>query len=815
MDTLLQDVRYGLRTFIKKPGLTAIILLALALGIGANTAIFSVVNAVLLRPLPFQDPAQLVMVWSYNQQLMREGMPVSAADFIDWQARSESFSEMAAFHSQAFNLTDGVEPERAGGVRVSANIFSLLGVGAARGRVFTPDEDRPGNNRVVVISDGLWKRRYASDPNVLGSTIALNGEGYTVVGVMPEGFEFPRRTDLPAGFQFPEHPDLWTPLALTPEQAQNRGRHYMAVVARLKPGVSAGQAGAEMVSITGQLEQQYPNSNTNMGAELVPLHNQIVGKVRKALLLLLAAVGLVLLIACANVANLLLARAASRRKEVSIRMALGASRWRLVRQFMTESLLLSIAGGALGLLVAVWGIDSLIAVAPADLPRLDEVSLDGRVVAFTLGLSVLTGILFGLAPALQSSKSDLNETLKEGGRSQAAGAVQNHLRRLLVVAEVALALVLLVSSGLMIKSFVQLLWVDPGFDPKNVVTVNVGLSPARYTEPHKRAAFFEQLLGRVESLPGVESAGAVYPLPMSGAEEGMGFSIEGQPPPQPGERRSCNPRWVTSGYFKAMGIALASGRYFTEQDAAESPRVAIINEAAAERYFPGEDPLGKRVRIGFRGETPREIVGVVKDVKHAALDEAAMMELYVPHAQWPSSFLTLVVRSSSDAASLPAAIRGEVLAIDSQQPVHDVKTMEQLLSGTMAQRRFNMLLLGIFAAVALVLAALGIYGVISYSVTERTHEIGVRMALGAQRKDILSMVVTQGMVPALAGVAIGLGAAFALTRFISSLLYGVSASDFTTFASIPLLLAFVALVACYIPARRATKVDPMVALRYE
>ncbi|HWO02379.1 MAG TPA: ABC transporter permease [Blastocatellia bacterium] len=818
METFLQDLRYGSRMLLKRPGFTAVAVLALALGIGANSAIFSVVNGVVLRALPYRDPDRLMMVWSVWPLLQAQAgtreFPVSAADFTDWRDQNQVFEQIAAFNSQPFNLTGTGDPEFVGGVSSSASLFRLLGVEARLGRTFLSEEDQPGAGHVVVISHGLWQRRFGSDPQILGQKLTLNDEPYTVVGVMPPGFQFPRKGEMPAGYQFPRQADLYTPLTWTPNQISNRDRNFLAVVARLKPGVAVAQAQSDMDSIAERGKQEYPQYNAHKEISIVPLHQQVIGKVRTALLVLLGAVGFVLLIACANVANLLLARAASRQKEIAIRTALGASRPRVIRQLLTESVLLSLIGGTLGLLLAVWGIDLLLAISPSNLPRVDAVSVDGRVFGFTLAISLLTGILFGLVPAIQASKPDAAEALKEGGRASSIG--HNRFRGALVVSEVALSLVLLIGAGLMIRSFVQLLHSSPGLNPDNVLTLDVGLPRTKYTGP-QQAAFFQQVIERMKTLPGVQSAGAIYPLPMSGAEEGTGFIIEGKPDRELGDRRIAGPRWVSPDYFNTMGIALLRGRELSERDGADSPQVVIINEAMAASYFPDEEPLGNRVAFDLKDNQPnwREIVGVVRDVKHSAIDTEPKPEMYFPFTQVPTFFMTLVLRTTGSPLNLVAAARSEVLAVEKTQPISNVHTMEELLSNSVAQRRFNMLLLSIFAGVALLLAAVGIYGVMSYSVAQRTHELGVRMALGARTSDVLGLIVKQGMTLALIGVGIGLAAAFALTRIMASLLYGVSATDPMTFSVIALLLASIAFVACYLPARRATRVDPMVALRYE
>jgi putative ABC transport system permease protein len=809
---MFQDLRYGARMLLKRPGFTLIAVITLALGIGANTAIFSMVNGVLLRPLPYKEPQRLVMVFAPRPQV--QDLPPWAADFVELRDRNQAFEEAAAFRAQALSITGAGEPEFAGGARVSANLFTLLGIGAIRGRAFLPEEDQPGRNRVVILSHGLWRRRFGSDPQIIGRTISLNDEPHTVVGVAPPGFQFPRKGDLPAPYQFPHEIDLYTPLALTPENMNNRRPLPVPVIARLKPEVGIDQAQAEMIGIAERLRQQYPEANRDKSIRLVSFHQQVVGKVKYALLVLLGAVGFVLLIACANVANLLLARAAGRASEIAIRAALGAGRWRLIRQLLTESALLAIVSGALALLVAFWVVDLVQAIVPDNLPRADEIGIDGRVFGFTLLVSLGAGAVFGLLPALQASNAPLNEALKEGGRGS-SGSRRHHLRNLLVVSEVALALVLLVGAGLMLRSFIRLISVDPGLDPQNVLTADIMLPRGKYAPP-QQAVFFQRLLERLRAVPGVQSAGAVYPLPLSGGEEGTGFDIEGQPP-APGEQRAAGQRWVSTDYFKALDIQLQKGRVFTESDGAGAPPVLVINDAMARQYWPNEDPIGRRINFERRDGQPvwREIIGVVGDVRHTALDKRSGPEIYLPITQNPWPFMTLVVRTDGASMNFVAAVRGQVLAIDKGLPISNIHTMEELLERSVSQPRFNLALLAIFAGVALLLAAVGIYGVMSYLVTERTHEIGVRMALGAQARDVLKLVIRQGMTLTLAGVALGLITAFGLTRLIKSLLFGVSATDPMTFAVIAILLAGVALLACWIPARRAAKVDPMIALRYE
>jgi len=656
IETLIQDLRYGLRTLWKNPGFTLVAVVTLGLGIGANSAIFSVVNSVLLRELPYREPQRLVIAWSDRPQLQaRTGtteFPISAADFADLRDQNQSFEQIAAFHSQSFSISGGDDPALLGGVRASDNLFALLGVEARHGRVFLPEEDQPGNNRVVILSDGLWRRRFGSDPKIIGQTISLNNEPYTIVGVAPPDFQFPRRADLPAGFGFPSEVDLYTPLALTPEQSNNRGRHYLAVIARLKQQTGFEQAQTEMAGIAGRLERQYPDTNRNKSVRLVAFHQQVVGNARSGLLILLGAVGFVLLIACANVANLLMARGAARQKEMAIRAALGAGRRRMVRQLLTESLLLAASAGALAMALTIWGVDLLRAILPDNLPRVDEIGVDFRVFGFTLLVSLLTGILFGLIPAIQASRTDLNETLKECGRGSDAGG-HSRFRSLLVVAEIALALVLLAGAGLMARSFVRLMSIDPGLDPQNVLTMDIRLPRGKY-QPPQQAVFFQRLLERLRALPGVQSAGAVYPLPLGGIEEGMGFGIEGRAPAAPGERRNAGPRWVSPDYFKALKIQLLKGRVFTESDGAEAPPVLVINEAMARQYWPDEDAIGRRISFNSRDNQPiwREIVGMVKDVRHTALDTESRPQMYFPFTQFPSSFMTLVARTDGDPLKL-------------------------------------------------------------------------------------------------------------------------------------------------------------------
>jgi putative ABC transport system permease protein len=812
MNTFLQDIRFGVRMLWKSPGFTLVTILALALGIGANSAIFSVVNGVLLRPLPYATADRLVFLSEWSRQV--PNMSVSYPNYQDWRDQNTVFEQLAAFRSAGYTLTGAGEPEQLAAREVSASFFPALGVAPVVGRNFTADEDKPGAQRTAVISYGFWQRRFGGNPGIVGQPVTLNNESYTVVGVLPQTFEWQAQVD------------LFAPLGLRADRMQDRDSHPgIYLIGVLKPGVTVEQARAEMDTITARLAAQYPKTNEGNRYTLNTLQNRATEDIRAALYVLLAAVGFVLLIACANVANLLLARATTRAKEIAIRTALGAGRWRIVRQLLTESVLLSMVGGALGLLFAMWGVDALLAVLPEDVPRLlvMNIGLDARVLLFTVAVSVLTGLLFGLAPAIQVSKANLNESLKEGGRSATGGAHRNWVRSVLVVSEVALSLLLLVGAGLLMKSFLNLQRADIGFNPEGVLTLRVPLPEARYKENAQVENFYRALLQRVQNLPGVQSASLTRGLPMNGGIE-SGVSVEGQ---EPTDRKdtvvavnlTCSP-----DYFRTMEIPLVKGRYFTEQDRTDAQPVAIIDEMMAARFFANADPLGKRIKLGG-AESPfpwMQIVGVVKHVKHYGPDEEGRVEIYRPYFQLPNvpdaqfnRGMMLVARTSGEPTALAGAIRNAVREIDKDQPVSEVQPMTRIVSAAVASQKFATWLLAVFAATALALAALGLYGVMAYSVTQRTHEIGVRMALGAARRDVLRLIVGQGMRLTLAGVGIGLVGAFLITRVMKSLLYGVNAADPITYGGVALLLALVALVACLIPARRATKVDPMVALRYE
>jgi putative ABC transport system permease protein len=814
MESLLQDLRYGFRMLWKSPGFTLAAVLALVLGIGANTAIFSIVNAVLLRPLPFPQSERLMVVAETNPSRGVKRSAVSYPDFADWREQNHVFERMASYHDSDFILTGSGEPLRVQGAVVNADLFPLLGVAPKVGRNFVAEEDKPSESgRAVILSHALWQKQFSADPNIINRAITLDQKSYTVVGVMPEGFQFPIENS-PI--------ELWTTVAVdmtgSEPMSVQRGAHYMNVIGRLKPGVTEAQARADLDTIGSRLSQQYPDTNAHRGVDIIPALESLVGDVRPALLILLGAVGCVLLIACANVANLLLARATTRHKEIAIRSALGASRLRVVRQLLTESILLAFAGGALGLLVALWGADLLVKISGDEVPRAAQIGLDARVLGFTLLVSLGTGILFGLAPALQASKFDLTSSLKEGGRSSAEGAGgRNRVRSVLIVAEVAIALVLLVGAGLLVQSLRRLQQVSPGFDPSNVLTLTVSLPEVRYNT-QQQADFYRQLRERVTALPGVVSASVVNPLPLSGDRMGVTFETEGRPLPK-SELPVTELRTITPDYFRTMSIPLIKGRDFTERDDKSATGAIIVNEAFAQKYFPQEDPLGKRIKPGISTDDTkpimREIVGVVGNVKHKSLSAAPDPEAYLPTAQVPFDSMILVVKTAPDVRSLINAVRGEVRALDKDLPVYNVKLLEDYVAASVAQPRFNTLLLTVFASLALVLTAVGLYGVMSYSVIQRKHEIGLRMALGAQVSDVFKLVVGQGMTLVLIGIGLGLIGAFALTRLLANLLYGVSSIDPTTFIGISLLIAMVAFIACLVPARRATKVDPMVALRYE
>jgi predicted permease len=811
MRTLLKDVRYAARVLLRQPGFTLVAVVTLALGIGANTAIFTVIDAALLRSLPYKDPARLVHLWETKRSRDFEQREASYPDFQDWRGQSGGvFDGVAGYAQRQFTLVDGGEAIRTRGATVTSNFFDLLGVKTEAGRTFLEGEDAPGAQRTVVLSHGLWLRRFGGERGMAGRQVTLDGESYTVVGVLPAGFQFAKLGDV----------DMWTPLAPTPEVAARRYMHWLRVIARLRPGISLDTAQAQMMTVAERIEADDAASHAGVGIRVVPLQEEIVGPIRPVLLLLLGAVGFVLLIACTNVANLLLARSSARRKEMAIRAALGASRWRVVRQLLTESVLLSLAGGATGLVLALWGVDALVAAIPAaqltQMPYLRSLSLNTEVLLFACALSLATGVLFGLMPAVAASRSDLQEAMKEGGRN--SGSRGSHrLRDVLVVAEVALALVLLVGAGLLLKSLAVMLRVDPGFDTQNLLTMRLALPPDRYNENAKAARYYEELLRRVSALPGVRGVTETSNLPLAG-EGGTGTpQVVGRATGE-GEMGESHLRTVSANYFDVMGIPVLKGRAFVERDKADAPGVLLVNKTFAERIFPGEDPLGRRVTFKWSAaEPPFEIVGVVGDEKVTSLDARTTPVIYFHEQQSPDSSVALIVRAGADPAALAGTVRAELHTLDAEVPVFSVQTMEQVVAGSRAtfMRRYPAYLTVVFACVALLLALVGIYGVISYAVTQRTHEIAIRVALGARGRDVLRLVLGHGLLLALAGVGLGTAGALALTRLISGLLFGVSAADPIVYGLVSLLLLAVALAACLAPARRATKVDPMAALRYE
>jgi putative ABC transport system permease protein len=793
---LAQDLRFGARSMLRTPGFTAVALIALALGIGANTAIFSVVNAVLLRPLAYRDPDRLVTV-------LHDGTnPVAPANYFDWRDQSRSFESMAAAEFWTPNLSGFDPPEHLWGLRMTQNLLPMLGVEPLLGRVFAPGEDQKGAEHEVVLSYRLWQRRFAGDRKVLGRAMTLNGETYTVIGVMPREFQF-------APF-WATHTELWAPLPLA-ARAQDRGGSSLRIFARLARGAALGQARSAIAAVTARLEAQFPG--TNRRVRVTPLKENVVGRVEAPMMVLLGAVGFVLLIACANIAHMLLARAAGRQREIALRAAIGAGRARIVRQFLAESLLLASAGAAIGLALAVWGTRLLVAFSPPEIPRLETVAFDTRAVLFLAAVTLLAAIAFGLAPAVQASWINLAASLKEGSRGSGESFGRNRLRSLLVASEFALALMLLVTAGLMIRSFRALASVDPGFDARHVLSMVVSVQGSPEAEPARRGLFYRQLLERVRALPGVDSAGAINHLPLAGDLWGLPFMIEGRPRPRPGESPGGVYRIAMPGYFRAMRLPILRGREILDSDDASAPGAAMINERAAARYWPDEDALGKRISYDD-GKSWFSIVGIVKNAKQSGWTEEIRPEVYLS-AKAPPSYITLAVRASGDAASLTNAVKSAVWSFDRNLPISEVLTMEGVVADANAEPRFEMLLLGLFAGLALVLAAVGIYGVMSYSVSRRTHEIGVRISLGASRADVLRLVMRRGLTLALAGSAAGAAGALMLSRLMTKLLFGVKPTDPLTFGAVAVVLTGVALIATYVPARRATRVDPMTALRAE
>jgi predicted permease len=807
MDTLLHDLRYATRTLRRTPAFTLAAVACLALGIGANVAIFSVVNGVLLRPLPFKNPDALVMVYEANTKQASRRNSVSPANYLDWRSQSSSFSDFASYIDWRANLTGTDEPIEVGRSIATATFFSTLGVAPAMGRVYTADEDVPNGPNVAVLSHGLWVRHFGGRADILGARLNLDGRPFTVIGVMPEGF----------GLEG-SRAELWTPMNLDPSiDYRTRTGRYLYTVARLTAGVGVARAQSELSALARRLESEHPAFNTGWGVNVVPMYEQVVGGARRAILVLAGVVAFVLLIACANVANLLLARSAARSREMAVRSALGAARGRVVRQLLTESVVLAVVGGTLGLVIAIWGLQALRTIAPQGVPRLASIAVDGRALAFTFGVSIVTGLLFGLVPALQVGRGDLQRALRQGARGSTSGGA----RGVLVVAQVALSLVLLVGAGLMIRSFAKLQGVDPGFDPNGVLTARIQLAGERFQASAAATAFFEQVLDRVSRLPGVETAGAINWLPLNGLGSSTSYWIDGRPIPPPTDEFVADIRAVDMSYFKAMRIALKQGVAFDSRVSAENPKQVVVNEAFVRVHFPKSSPLGQHVMMPWDDTLRGEIVGVVADTKHAGLDSVTSPAIFWAMHQFPTNFMTLVVRASCAHAStcdpmrLVPGITREVRALDANQPLADVKPLDAYLGQSVMQRRFIMSLLAIFSSVALALSALGIYGVLAYSVAQRTREIGVRMALGARESTVATMVVREAFGVVAAGLAIGVVGALALTRVLAGLLYDVSPTDPATFAGVVVVLGAVAVAASYLPARRAASVDPIVALRQD
>lgn len=807
MDTVFRDMRYAARVLLRTPGFTVVAVMTLVLGIGANTIIFTFLSAVVLRPLPYPNAERLVQVWETSESQQASQENVSPHNFADWRDQTASFEQIGAYRYLAFNVTTDDQPERIVGAGVSATFFRVLGVQPVIGRDFDVEEDSPGKNRVVIVSYGLWQRRFGSNRGLVGQSLTLNGESHTVIGVMPPDF------------QFPESVELWVPLGIDLSRVE-RGNHFLSVIGRLRSNATLQTAQSEIDAIARRLGDQFPNTNTGRGASLISLHEQIVGKVRKGLFVLFGGVALLLVVSCVNVANLLLSRATVRQGEMAIRSALGASRLRLVQQCLIETLLLALAGGGLGLLLASWGTGLLVPLIASSVPRSNEIRVNGWVLAFTLGASLLTGILSGLAPALSAVSRNLNESLKDIGRGITGR--RERLRDALIVSEIAVALLLLIGAGLLVNSLLRLQQVNPGFERENTLTMQISLPRSRYGEGRLQVAFFQQVLDRMSAIQGVQYIGAVSDLPFSGSRTASSFEIGERPPANRGESRTADLRIATPNYFSAMGIPLLEGSDFTDRDDKKARGVAIVNQAMARRYWPSENAIGKRLIVGSPEERAfygapiwREIIGVVGDVKHDKLDEETTPEIYLPYPQCPSPRMSVAVKTLGSSRDLAVAARSAVQTVDPGQPVYNISTMKERVRRSISTRRMNALLLGAFAAVALLLAAVGIYGVVSYSVTQRTREIGIRMALGAQRRDVLKLIVGHGVLLAVAGVGFGSLTALGLTRLMSNLVFGVSTSDPVTFGGVSALLFFVALVACYIPARRATRIDPMTTLRCE
>jgi len=812
METILRDLRYSARMLIKSPGFTAVAVLSIAIGIGANTTVFSVINAVLLKSVPYNDPSSLALVWgdSRTESSLRKHNQVSATDIADVRAQTTVLEDVATYSGWFPIMSGAGEAERIPAIQVGDGFFKIMKGAPMLGRVFTPEEQVDGKDFVVVLGHGLWQRRFGADRNIVGKSVTLNGRPYNIVGVMGPDFR-----PLPPSLVAPEG-QFYRPVAENYDDEERDARHLRAI-ARLKPGVTIEQAQSELSVIAQRIEQAHPLTNKGYGVAVVSITDEITGGIRPTLLMIFGAVIFVLLVACANVANLLLARATVRHKEITIRSAIGAGRGQLIRQLLTESLLLAVLGGGLGLLIATWGTTVVAAAGSKINPMFQDIHLDRRCLAFTVGVSILTGFIFGLAPALQISKPNLAESLKETGRGSGPAASRNRLRSALVISEIAMTLVLLVCAGLLIRTVARLRNVDAGFNATNILAMNIGLPAAKYPKPENVIAFNKEIVERITALPGVKSAGTTSVLPLSANFDGRGLAVEDHPKPR-GEEITVDLYVTTPGYLQAMEIPLLSGRVINDQDTKDSPGVALINKTMASQLWPNENPLGKRIKFPGSDKNPqpwRTIVGTVSDVSQYALDKTPPMQIYLPHSQFPTSFNSIVVRTQNEPSALIGAIRREIQAVDKDQAVFNVTTLEQLIGDSILIRRFFMLLLLVFAALALILAAVGIYGVMSYVASQRTYEIGIRMALGAQPNDVLKLIMGNGMALTLIGIVTGLAGAFALTRLMAGLLFGVSATDAITFLSVSVGLMLVALLACYIPARRATKVDPLVALRYE
>jgi putative ABC transport system permease protein len=810
MNSLWQDVRFGLRMLAKNPAFTAIAVLTLALGIGANTAIFSVIDAALLRPLPYPDADRIVVLYQLNYK--KDKIDPAAADFVDFQREASSFAQLAAYRGIPFNLSGNGNPERVEGVAVTSSVFAALGVQALYGRVIQPDLDPPGGTSVAVLSYALWQKRFGSAPQIVGRTIQIDGESLTVVGVMPPGFAYPAGTELwtSSRFSVPPHP-----LHRTEDFSTKRDSHFFETIGRLRSGVTLAQASAQVDTIAQRLKQQYANDEEDTGGMVVPLRENLVGDTRPALLILLGAVALVLLIACVNVANIVLARGASRQKEMALRIALGAGRMQLIRHLLIESVLLAVAGGVLGILLALWVLSPLRALVPASMIGGAPIVLDSRVLLFTLAVSLGSGVLFGLIPGLRLVDTDLKVALQEGGRGHAGGSRARKMRSALVVTEIALAAVLLIAAGLLLRSFGRLLRVPEGFNPDHVLALQLSLPPARYPQPADRAGFIKNSLERVASLPGIASASAVTRLPLVPGRSTRSLEVEGRIAPASGD---ISPDYlvVTPDYFQTMGVPLLSGRTFTDRDDASALPAAIISESTARYFWPGQDAIGKH----FRGACSDDkntcrVVGIVGDVKQHRLEQASQLAVYTPFSQDPWAFFALVVRTKLEPASAASAVEGAIHSVDPDEPVYNVRSMRDVEAASLSPQRLQIALIGLFAALALVLACMGIYGVMAYSVAQRTSEIGVRVALGAQTGNVLGLILGQGLRLAVLGAAIGLAGSFFAARLLSGMLFGVTPGDPATFAGAAIVLVLVAMVACYVPARRATRVDPLVALRYE